>query len=521
MAADYGRNLYRQYEEGLAKNDALIEANKELKREIRALKKDGASDLAAERANHRKETKAIKDAHAADTALLLAAIARLEEEVRRLRAMIDKNSSNSSKPPSSDGPGKPRKNIPNGRAKTGRRLGGQPGHKGNIPILCEAPDSVTDLRPDICGCGGKIAYEGNPVRKQAVEIIIKKHIREYRDEEGVCALCGKRHRVKFPAGIHNPVNIGAGLKALVSMLNVEYAMPLGKIARFVSEMTEGEVRLANGAIVNSCKELCGKIEPSIRTVKEKLFLSPVLHKDETGVKVNGERHWLHTLTAGDFAYYHADTKRGNDADEAMGVLAGYGGVLVHDHLKGLYAWKCKHAECNSHILRYLIGVLENEPEYAAHAEEMSGFFVNADNERKEAKKRGEAAFPDDRIKSFGDAYDGILRRWEETVREVTGKAKSKKSRYKREGEKLCPRLAEYKEQHLLFLRDSNVPFDNNLAERSLRGIKTKTKVSGGFRVQLGADTYAGVRTYIETLRRHKQNIFRGITSAFAGNPVLF
>jgi hypothetical protein len=521
VAADYGRNLYKQYEEELAKNDALKESVKALKREIVCIKRNHELDVSAATAEHRKEIKALEAARAADADRFGAAIERLGEEVRKLRAMLDKNSSNSSKPPSSDGFGKPQRTIPNTREKSGRKPGGQKGHKGNIPILFENPDETEDLRPALCGCGGRIDHADVPTRKQVVEIVFKTHVKEYVGGDGVCSVCGKKHRARFPDHAHNPVNVGDGLKSLAAALNVEYAMPLNKIGQFVRDMTDGKIRMTDGTVVNACKELGRRIEPSIIGIKDKLFLSPVLHKDETGVRINGKRHWMHALTAGAFVYYRCDEKRGNEADKEMGVLPGYAGTLVHDHLKGLYAWDCRHAECNAHLLRYLICVLENEPEYAAYAKEMLELFVGANNKRKEAKRRGETAFPDATVRAYGESYDDVAERWGKAILKISEKTKNKKGRYKREGERLCPRLVEYKDEHLLFIRDFSVPFDNNAAERALRGIKSKTKMSGGFRTPGGGDVYAKLRSYAETLRRHKMNILTGMTSALAGNPVVF
>jgi hypothetical protein len=521
MAADYGRNLYRQYEEELAKGEALAAENRALRQDKLSLKKDHEADVCALRAEHKKEIKEINDRHEAAANELVAKIENLTEEVRKLRAQIDKNSSNSSKPPSSDGFKKPPKNIPNGRVKTDRKSGGQRGHKGNIPVLFETPDETIDLRPAVCECGGKMDYAGNPKRKQIVEITLGMHVREYSDEDGVCAVCGKKHLVHFPKEAHNPVNIGADTKALAAMLNVEYAMPLGKIGQFVFDMTDGRVSLSDGSIVNACKELCAKVMPSLESIKAKLFLNKVLHKDETGVKIKGKQQWMHTLATKDLAYYHCDEKRGNEADKRMGVLAGYGRVLVHDHLKGLYSWKCTHAECNAHLLRYLIGIIENEPEYASYAKRMKKLLLDANTKRKEAKLRGETEFSKKTVRAYEKRYDNIISQWNAAISEIQNKSAGRKKRYKREGEKLCARLIAYKDNHLLFIRDFDVPFDNNLAERALRGIKSKTKMSGGFRTPGGGTVYATVRSYTETLRRQSRNIYRGITSAFAGTPVLF
>ena len=209
MAADYGRNLYRQYEEELAKNERLAAENRAGKRELLALKKEHEAEISALRSEHKKEIKAIKDEYEAIVNKLLEKIERLTEEVRKLRAQIDKNSSNSSKPPSSDGFEKAPRNIPNGREKSGRKPGGQKGHRGNVPVLIENPDETIDLNKYTCECGGDVVYAEESVRKRERDIRISVHVKEYRAGKGVCLRCGKKTETAFPEGIHNHVSVGA------------------------------------------------------------------------------------------------------------------------------------------------------------------------------------------------------------------------------------------------------------------------------------------------------------------------
>lgn len=491
MAANYERVLYQDYEKAISDISDLKDVISELRREISAIK---------------SECETLKSENQS-----------LSEENRKLRAYIDKDSSNSSKPPSSD----VFKKIPNSREKSGRKSGGQRGHKGNIPILFENPDEVIDLRPPICECGGRINYKGNERRKQSVELVVKLFVRELIDEDGICPECGKSHKIKFPKRMHNPINIGDSLRTAVSMLNVEYAMPLGKIRQFISDMTEGKIKMSDGTIVNATRELSEKVQPSIESIKQKLFLSRVLHKDETGAYVNGVQEWFHTLTSEELAYYACHDKRGKDADDYMGVLNGYVGTLVHDHLKSLYAFNCSHAECNVHLIRYLKGIIENEPEYASCAKEMLDLITDAHHARKIAIEGNETAFENETILAYEKRYDEILAKWGKAISAERKRLCNVKNRYKREGDKLQARLTAYKKEHLLFIHDFEVPFDNNLAERSLRMIKTKIKVSGGFRTMRSGEAYASVRSYIETLRRQGQNIYDGISLAFAGTPILF
>ena len=178
----------------------------------------------------------------------------------------------------------------------------------------------------------------------------------------------------------------------------------------------------------------------------------------------------------------------------------YGGTLIHDHVKWLYRFACQHAECNAHIIRYLKGAIENQK--SEWAKEMLVFLVELNNK----KKNGEELD----VGEIFARYEGILL-----------KARSIYYEGKNEGEdyKLWRRMGEYAEAHLRFVCDPNVPFDNNQAERDLRMIKAKTKISGCFRSDEGAKAFANAKSYTSTMRKNGENIYAALISAFNANPV--
>lgn len=521
MAADYGRSLYKQYEELTEKFESLSLSFKDMKVYCVSLKRNHEADTAARDTEHRKEIKALKAEHGTVVAGLIAEIANLKEENRKLRAMINKDSSNSGKPPSTDGF---KKTVQNSREKTGRKPGREKGHRGNIPVLFENPDEVIDLTVRRCECGGEVVYDKEPVRKQEVDIRIATHVTEYRSGEGRCSCCGKRIGNKFPERIVNPVNIGVNTKALAEMLVYEGAVSVNRTTKMISELTGGKINLSDGTIINFNNELSRKVVPAIDRIKELLCLSGVLHKDETGIRINGKLRWEHVLSTPELTCLLTHEKRGKDADEAMSVLNGYGGVLVHDHFKPLYDFLCGHAECNVHILRYLKGVIQNEAQYAPFAKDMSALLTETNNARKELKAKGTGAFTPAQIEFFNERYDRIISEWETAVKAEESKREKKKkktpAKYLPDGEPLQRRMKEYKKEHLLFIENFNVPFENNQAERDLRPVKTKLKVSGGFRSEAGGIAFANIKSYIATLKKQKLNIFQGISLAFSGNPVI-
>ena len=168
------------------------------------------------------------------------------------------------------------------------------------------------------------------------------------------------------------------------------------------------------------------------------------------------------------------------------------------------------------------GVCENDPEFAPFAEPLRGLLKEMNERRKDLIKSGESAFSAEELDAFYQQYDEILTEWNALTQKKEAQRKKKKQsgKYKSEAENLGKRLLEYKDQHLFFLTDFQVPFDNNQAERDIRPAKTKLKVSGGFRSQEGARAYVRTRSFISTLRKRGQNIFQGLRSVFNGNPVL-
>jgi len=415
---------------------------------------------------------------------------QLKTENEKLKDIINKNSSNSSKPPSSDGFTK----IENSREKTGRKPGGQPGHKGFKPKLYENPTKIIDFKRKKCFCGGHLKYDEKYTAKQLVDVEVKTHIEEYREYSGVCECCGAQ--IENEAPLNDIVTYGSNLKAVCSMLTSEGCVSINRTRQMVSELTGGVINLSEGTIAKWVRDLAERVAPALGKIKEKLLVSPVLNKDETGVRVGKTLNWFHVLSNKSHTLYYSHKKRGNEADKAADVLPAFGGVLVHDHLKGLYDFKCAHAECNAHILRYLKAAVESKGR--KWAQDMLDLLLWA-------KSGGE-------INKVFKRYDKILKAGQKEF------LKDEAPDYNGDDMKLFRRMREYKAEHLRFVTDKDVPFDNNQAERDLRMIKAKTKISGCFRAEDGGEIFAHIKSYTSTLRKNHMNIFREIKNAFLLKP---
>ena len=503
MASNYEKSVFKHLEETINKLDIVLEENKKLKEKIEVME-----------AEHRKEIKALQAQiealtvrHQNEVAVLNAEIDRLKKENQKLKDIINKDSSNSSKPPSSNG----FKKIQNSREKTGKKVGGQKGHKGNIPILFKNPTKIIEHKKKRCKCGCDIVYSENFIAKQVVDIEIVTNFIEHRAYTGVCSGCNAKFKNELPNELTNIITYGNTLKSLSALLSSDGMVSINRIKQMLFELTKGTINLSEGTISNWNKDLATKLAPVISKIKDDLLASPVLHKDETSIRINESIEWFHVLSNKTKTLYFSHKKRGNIADNEIGLLPIFSGTLIHDHLKGLYNYDCNHAECNAHILRYLKSVAENNNR--VWASDMIELLVNANNHIKELKANGCSALRKIEIQDYNNKYDEILQNGQKEF--LSGEEKD----YNGEDMKLLRRLKEYKTEHLRFIADFSVPFDNNQAERDLRMIKAKTKISGCFRGKNGGVVFASIKSYTSTLRKNSSNIFEGIRLAFSGTPV--
>ena len=437
---------------------------------------------------------------------------RLDE----LEARINRTSRNSHKPPSSDGYKKSPSPTRKQQKKRGRKSGGQKGHEGRTLEMVSNPDETVVLSPTACdGCGEQLVGEGRRVsRGQVLDLPpIRLNVTEFQVFERQCACCGTKNRGQFPDGVVPGAQYGPRMKGLMVYLQAQQLIPQERTRQLLEDILNAPV--SEGTLTRAMRMCAGELQPVLAQIKEGILNSPVAHFDETGLRTAGKLQWLHTSSTERLTLYVVDPKRGRKALDRIGILPGYRGTAVHDDYRSYNGYDCDHASCNAHHIRELEAIHEQTSQ--AWAKELSDLLIQAQHWKKTGR------LTDFRKKRISLRYDALLQKgWRDNPYEMTAfrEMRRLKRRLKRTpAQNLLRRLDENREATLRFISDPDVPFDNNLAERDLRMMKVKQKISGCFRTNRGAQNFCDVRSYISTLRKQQLGILDGLVSVFQG-PIL-
>ena len=248
-------------------------------------------------------------------------------------------------------------------------------------------------------------------------------------------------------------------------------------------------------------------------LETELLNQNVVATDATLTTVNGEQNYIRNFSTEQTVLYCAMKSKTIAAMEGVNFLKKYTGILVHDHETALYHFGTNHGECNVHLLRYL----RKNTEDTGHkwSKEMTDLLCAMNRERKELIAQGKSSFPEETIVSYEQKYHALIAKGREENKTTAHK-------YAREEEMtLLNRMEKYSHNHLLFLHDFSVFFDDNISERDLRKAKNRQKMAGGFRKDSGHEMYCSILTIIETLKRRKMGLLENIKRLFMGAPAIF
>ena len=448
--------------------------------------------------------------------LILSLIQRVEDLERRL----NQNSNNSSKPPSSDGYQKP--NPKSLRGMSDKKSGGQPGHKAHWLEMNDYPDHVMIHEVLFCEeCHSDLSEV--PVlsedKRQVFDIIVRMVTTEHRIQMKVCSNphCRHRNQSAYPEGVDHKTQYGPQTKGLFSYLHIQQLLPLNRIAEMVHALTDHTV--SEGTIIRANQELHAKLEPEEQKIKAHLLESPVLHSDESGVRVNKKLHWLHTACTSSFTYYTVHKNRGKEAMDAAGLLPVYNGTNMHDGLKAYNGYTCKQALCNEHHHRELNAVTENDKQ--PWAQQMIDLLYAIKKRKEELIQIGCHVMEPEERAAFEDRYRVLVKVGFAENPPLPPPPQKKRGPVKQsKTQNLLDRLNTKRDAVLAFMHDFRVPFTNNEAERAIRMIKNQQKVSGSFRSMEGAQIFSRVRGFVSTLRKQNLPVLNMLRQVFEGKPVI-
>ena len=447
---------------------------------------------------------------------LHAMVSQLMARVTELEATLSMNSSTSSRPPSSDGLAKP---SPKSRRRaSGKRSGGQPGHPGRTLKRVAEPDHRVDHEPGRCGGCGAALDDAAFVRSEARQVFdlppVAVEVTEHRAVTRRCA-CGTCTRGVFPDDVTHPVQYGPGVRSTVVYLAQYQLVPMARLTELLADLYG--LSISQGTIDNllrRCSERLGGFELAARAAVRR---GTCAHFDESGVRVGGALHWLHVASNAAVTCYTIHPKRGAEAMQAMGVLPGYRGYAVHDHWGPYFSFEgVLHVLCNAHHLRELAHAHEQYGQ--VWAQSMIEALVEAYRDVEAARDRGEHRLPEREIDRIERRYRSILHLGETELPGGVAPERGAPGRGRRHKvANLHARLRDFMPEALGFVYDFDRPFDNNVAERDVRMIKVRQKISGCFRSAEGAAVFCRIRGYVSTARKQGRNVMAALADAFAGN----
>jgi len=443
----------------------------------------------------------------AENALLRREITALMVRLAELERRLGLNSSNSGKPPSSDGLKKPPR-VSSLRESSGKKSGGQKDHPGKTLRRIEIPDATIHHYPEACAaCGEPLtaAMATDHVARQVFDLPEPKPliVTEHRAHGCRCAACGTHTRAAFPEGVAAPVQYGERIKAFVLYLLHYQLLPEKRLAALMADLFG--VRLVTATIARISQDCAQRFQGFADAVRDRVAAAPVKHMDETGFRIGGKTQWLHIASTIWLTFYRTSPKRGS-------LLAKVAGIVVHDHWKPYYTMTgVLHALCNAHHLRELKALVEIEKE--DWAGKMQRLLRRACYAANLAHEQAGSLNPR-LIALFDRCYDAILAEGLifHEAQPALAKARRRGRPPRRVGHNLLLRLSTRKQDTLRFLTDPSVPFTNNLAEQDGRMMKLRQKISGGFRSEDGAKDFAVIRSVFSTARKQGWNVLQILNS---------
>lgn len=383
-------------------------------------------------------------------------------------------------------------------------------------------------RPTHCGgCQHPLADDAPAwiERRQVHELpAVRLAVTEHQICHVRCPACGVTTEAPAPGGVSAPRQYGPRLRAVATYLVQQQFVPYARTRDVLADLFGAA--LSVGTLVNLVRQGAQHLQALAAEIKAALRQGPVLHHDETGLRVAGPEgaglQWTHVTCTKDLTYYARHAARGATALEAIGILPGYQGVSLHDGWTSYRHYtSCRHALCNAHHLRELTFVEEDL--HQPWAGQLKGLLREMHTTVEQARAAGAPQLERMVRERFVARYEAVLA---DGVAQNPQPPPMGQDGQRRRGRRkqspvrnLLDRLWTYEDEALRFLADFAVPFDNNQAERDLRAVKVQQKISGTFRSELGTDAFCTLRSVLSTWRKRGRSGLAALESAFSGHAL--
>lgn len=440
----------------------------------------------------------------------------MSEQLKALQAQKNQDSHNSNKPPSSDGL---KRTINSTRPKSNRSSGGQKGHTGSTLAMTKTPDKIIPHTVDRCSCG--CSLKKVPVRRrhkrQVIDIPTPQiEYTEHQSDEKQCPRCGETTIAPFPEGIEKNIQYGTNIKSFAVYLMQYQLIPLKRTQELLRNMFH--IEISQGTLLNWTQELHKNVEPAEQEIVQQLKQANTVHADETGIFCENRLHWVHVVATSNLTHLQMHRKRGSEAIDDIGIIGSLRGRLIHDFWLAYFKYAIQHGMCNSHLIRELTAAYENDKQDWARW--MIDLLLRIHKRVEQAKEQNHHFLPSQTCHYYKRQYRSLLTIAEE-LNPHQNAPPGKRGRPKQtKVYNLIERMSDYQDEVLAFMEDFRVPFTNNQAERDLRMLKVKQKISGTFRSREGGDAFCRIRGYISTACKNTISAFDAIVMAFNGNPFI-
>lgn len=429
---------------------------------------------------------------------------QLEEEKEKnriLTARVHRDYTNSSKP-SSQSPDHGK--IHNGREKTDRRPGGQPGHPHHKRKRQEPARIVEIPAPEGLASSGGYRRTGKLIRRQVIRLCVSTEVVEYVTAEFVSRVTGKKVHARFPEGVNDDVNYDKSVKAIAYLLNNQCYVSIKKTGEFLKAISGGKLVLSDGMICGLSKEFSKKTQEERNEIFLELLSSPYMHVDFTFGRVNGKQGSVMVCAYGDKVLYQGKEHKGHEGVKGSPAEY-YEGTLIHDHEPTFQNYGSRHQECMVHIERYLRSSMENEPGLVWNSQ-MLAWIKEAIHYRNSLVEGGGAE---------PGKVEGLVSRYGEILEKAKDEYEYEPPGKFREGYNLYKRMYEEREDYLLFLYEPSIPPTNNVAENAARKYKRKSAQVMSFRSKDGHNYFCDGLSVMEGMKTKGEDIYQGVQERFS------